>query len=112
MPTLRNVYTAELSKEYAKSNRYDRALELMRQVATEGQFPYRAAATLMMHLPEDRDAERQEIFSEALAGYLASSEEDGIRFEDIGTLVVRFGDKLPPPMILEGADRILDHAKE
>ncbi len=84
----------------------------MRQVATEGQFPYRAAATLMMHLPEDRDAERQEIFSEALAGYLASSEEDGIRFEDIGTLVVRFGDKLPPPMILEAADRILDHAKE
>jgi hypothetical protein len=112
MPTLRNVYTAELSEEYAKSNRYDRTLELMRQVATESQFPYRAAATLMMHLPEDRDGERQEIFSEALAGYLASSEEDGIRFEDIGTLVVRFGDKLPPPMILEAADRILDHAKE
>src|SRR6266478_5154520 len=112
MPTLRNVYTAELSKEYAKSNRYDRALELMRQVATEGQFPYRAAATLMMHLPEDRDGERQGIFSEALAGYLASTEPEGMRFEDIGTLVVRFWDKLLPAVILEATDRIIDHAKE
>ena len=112
IPSLRNVYTAKLSEEYAKSNRFDRALELMRQVAAEGQFPYRAAATLMMHLPEDLDGERQEIFSEALAGYLVSTEPEGIHFEDIGTLVVRFGDKLPPAVILEATDRILDHAKE
>lgn len=84
----------------------------MRQVAAEGPFPYRATATLMMYLPEDRASERQEIFSEALAGYLASSEPEGIRFEDIGTLVVRFWDKLPPAVILEATDRILDHAKE
>ena len=63
MPTLRNVYTAKLSGEYAKSNRFDRALELMRQVAADGQFPYQAAATLMLYLPEDRDSERQEIFN-------------------------------------------------
>jgi len=87
MPSLRNTYTAELSAEYAKTHRYDRALELMRQVAAEGQFPLQAAATLMLYLPEDRNSERQEIFSEALAGYLASIEEVGIRFEDIGTLV-------------------------
>jgi hypothetical protein len=108
IPSLRNVYTAKLSEEYAKSNRFDRALELMRQAAAEGQFPYRAAATLMMHLPEDRDGERQEIFGEALAGYLASTEPEGMRFEDIGTLVARFGDKLPPAVILEATDRILD----
>ena len=112
MPTLRNVYTAKLSGEYAKSNRFDRALELMRQVAAEGQFPYQAAATLMLYLPEDRDSERQEIFSEALAGYLASGGPEGMRFEDIGTLVARFWDKLPPVVIVEATDRILAHAKE
>jgi hypothetical protein len=117
MPRLRSTYTDELATEYAKSNRFDRALELMRQVAAEGQFPYQAAATLMLYLPEGRDGERQEIFSEALAGYLASTEPEGLHFEglhfeDIGTLVVRFGDKLPPAVILEATDRILDHAKE
>jgi hypothetical protein len=58
-------------------------------VATEGQFP----------------------FSEALASYLASTEQEELPFEDIGTLVVRFWEKLPPAVILEAADRILDHAK-
>jgi hypothetical protein len=83
----------------------------MRQAATEGQFPYQAAVTLMLYLPEDRDSERQEIFSEALAGYLALSEQEELPFDDIGTLVVRFWEKLPPTVILEAADRILDHAK-
>ncbi len=36
MPTLRNVYIAKLSAEYAKSKRFDRAFELMHQVAAEG----------------------------------------------------------------------------
>jgi hypothetical protein len=112
MPALRNVYTAKLSAEYARSNRFDRALELMRQVAAEGEFPYQAAGTLMMYLPEDSDGERQEIFSEALAGYLGSTESEGVHFEDIGTLVARFWDKLPPAVVLEATDRILDHAKE
>ncbi len=90
MPDLRNTYTAELSAQYARTHRYDRALDLMRQVAAAGKFPYQAAATLMLYLPEDRDSERQEIFNEALAGYLASTEPEGVHFEDMGTLVVRF----------------------
>ena len=111
VPDLRNIYTAELSAQYARTHRYDRALELMRQAATEGQFPYQAAVTLMLYLPEDRDSERQEIFNEALAGYLASTEEEVVPIEDIGTLVVRFWEKLPPVVILEAADQILDHAQ-
>ena len=64
----------------------------------------------MLYLPEDRDSERQ-IFSEALAGYLASTEEEVSRSRTLGTLVVRFWEKLPPAVILEAADRILDHTK-
>jgi hypothetical protein len=112
MLSLRNIYAAELAAEYAKTKRYDRALELIRQVAADGQFPYHAAATLMLYLPEDRAGERQEIFSEALAGYLASTEPEGVHFEDIGTMVVRFWDKLPPAVIMEATDRVLDHAKQ
>jgi hypothetical protein len=112
MPSLRNIYTAELAAEYAKTQRYDRALELIGQVAADGQFPYQAAATLMLYLPENRDGERQEIFGEALAGYLASTEPEGIHFDDIGTIMVRFWDKLPPAVLMEATDRILDHAKE
>jgi hypothetical protein len=112
IPSLRNEYTAELSREYAKSKRYDRALELLHQVAAEGDFPYGAAATLMLHLSEDRASERQEIFSEALAGYEASTGRERGRFEDMATLVIRFWDKLPPALILEATGRILDRAKQ
>jgi hypothetical protein len=64
MPSLRN--TAELSAEYAKAKRYDHALELPRQVTPDSYSAYRAAATLILHLPEDRASERQEVFYEAL----------------------------------------------
>src|SRR5712692_2815872 len=100
VPSLRNVYIAELSREYAKSKRHDRALELLHKVAAESTFPYRAAVTLMLYLPPDPSSERQNIFSEALAAYEASPGSDHIRLEDVATLVIRFQDKLPAPLIM------------
>jgi len=112
VPSLRNVYIAELSREYAKSKRYDRALELLHKVAAESTFPYRAAVTLMLYLPPDPSSERQNIFSEALAAYEASPGSDHIRLEDMATLVIRFQDKLPAPLIMEATEQILDRAKQ
>jgi hypothetical protein len=112
MPSLRNTYTAELSAEYAKAKRYDHALELLRQVTPDSYSAYRAAATLMLYLPEDRASERQEVFYEALAGFEASTGQYHNRFEDMATLVIRFWDKLPPALVLEATDRILDRTKE
>jgi len=111
IPILRNRYAAELSQGYARSKRYDRALQWLHQVAAEGQFPYGAAATLMLHLPEDHVTERQEIFSEALASYEASTGPEEQDFTDMATLVIRFWDKLPPALVLEATDQILDRAK-
>jgi hypothetical protein len=54
------------SAEYAKAKRYDHALELLRQVTPDSYSAYRAAATLMLYLPEDRASERQEVFYEAV----------------------------------------------
>jgi hypothetical protein len=85
---------------------------LLHQVAAEGQFPYQAAATLMLHLPEDGASERQEIFNEALAGYEASTGPEQLELEDMATLVIRFWDTLPPALILEATDRILDRATQ
>jgi hypothetical protein len=63
-------------------------------------------------LPEDRASERQEVFYEALAGFEASTGQYHNRFEDMATLVIRFWDELPPALVLEATDRILDRAKE
>ena len=112
IPILRNRYTAELSQAYARSKRYDRALELLHKVATEGEFPYGAAATLMLRLPEDRATERQEIFNEALASYEVSTGPERGRLEDMATWVIRFWDKLPPSLVREATDKILDRAKQ
>jgi hypothetical protein len=111
IPVLRNRLTTELSQGYARSKRYDRALELLHKVAAEGEFPYLAAAALMMYLPENSITERQEIFGEALTSYAASTGPEGQDFEDMATLVIRFWDKLPPALVLEATDQILDRAK-
>jgi hypothetical protein len=66
----------------------------------------------MLHLPEDQASERQEIFNEALAGYESSAGPEHGEFEDMATLVIRFWDKLPPALILEATDRILDRARK
>lgn len=113
IPVLRNRLTAELSQGYARSKRYDHALQLLHKVAAEGEFPYQAAATLTMYLPENRVTERQELFGEALAGYQASTnpEEQESGLEDMATLVIRFWDKLPSSLVLEAIDQVLDRAK-
>jgi tetratricopeptide (TPR) repeat protein len=81
IPELRNPFTAQLARWYAKSKQYDRALELIRQVAGDGPYPYMAAATLMVNLPEKRAVDRQTIFQEALTAYENASSKDRMRFE-------------------------------
>jgi hypothetical protein len=112
MPGLRNTYTAELSADCAKAKRYDHALELLRQVTPDTYSAYSAAARVMLYLPEDSASERQEVFYQALAGFEASTAQYQNRFEDMATLVIRFWNKLPPALVLEATDQILDRAKE
>ena len=114
IPELRNPYTAQLARWYAKTKQYDRALELIRQLA--GDWPYApyymAAATLMVNLPEERAVDRQTIFQEALAAYENASSKDRMRFEDMGTLVVRFWDRMPSDLVMQAIDDVLNRAKE
>jgi tetratricopeptide (TPR) repeat protein len=114
IPELRNSYTAQLVRWYAITKQYDRALELIRQVAGDGPYApyYMAAATLMVNLPEERAVDRQTIFQEALAAYENASSKDQMRFEDMGTLVVRFWDRMPPDLVMQAIDDVLDRAKE
>lgn len=114
IPELRNSYTAQLARWYAKTKQYDRALELIRQVAGDGPYAmyYMAAATLMVNLPEERAVDRQTIFQEALAAYENASSKDCMRLEDMGTLVVRFWDRMPPDLIMQAIDDVLNRAKE
>src|SRR6266852_5297265 len=106
------MYTSLNSRESTRSpNAMTVPRELLHKVAAESTFPYRAAVTLMLYLPPDPSSERQNIFSEALAAYEASPGSDHIRLEDMATLVIRFQDKLPAPLIMEATEQILDRAK-
>jgi tetratricopeptide (TPR) repeat protein len=78
-----------------------------------GIFPYAAATRLMRALPADDQQERQELFSWALVTYNSSELPGaGIEFEDLGTMVVRFWQALPPKLVLEATDALLDRAKQ
>src|ERR1700746_1912202 len=114
IPELRNPYTAQLARWYATPKQYARALELFRQGAGDCPYPpyYMAAATLMVNLPQERAVDRQTIFQEALAAYEHASSKGRVRGEHMGTLVVRFWDRIPPDLVMKAIDDVLNRAKE
>src|SRR4029077_4036184 len=71
-----------------------------------------AAAKLMLELPPNRDQDRRTVFAAALSSYRLQDPATDPKLEDFATLTVRFWRHLPPQLVLQGIDEILDHAKK
>ncbi|HMK30868.1 MAG TPA: hypothetical protein VK473_14380, partial [Terriglobales bacterium] len=107
----RPLITGELASAYAEKKDFDRALRLLNAAAAEGDYPYRAAAEIMVQLPAERAAERLDVFCSALNAY-RQQQDTFPGFEDMATLVVRFWQKLPAALVLQSIDEILAKSRE
>ncbi len=110
-PTARSTAIEMLVEYYAQHKNLRRAMALIRQAVGEAEFPYDAAATLMLALPKERGSERLEVFSQAVTAYDHQEQFENPQ-TDLGALIVRFWRDLPPEAVEDAIDKVLKRAEE
>jgi hypothetical protein len=111
-PQARTAIRTRVLEQLVNDKRYDAAISMINELFYTGEFPYKAAATLMLKLPKERDQDRRLVFTAALSSYRRREEPPDPHVEDMGTLVVRFWRHLPPQLVMQAIDELLDHAKK
>lgn len=98
---------------------FDRAFSLLNQTPSDQDYPYVAATQLILRLPPGHEAEKRGIFVNAMAHDREHSSLGGegdcsavnCAAGDLSGMVVRFWRHLPPELVLDAIDQILDHSK-
>lgn len=111
-PQARINIQSRILQRLVESRNYDEALALVSQLSYSPDFPYRAAAELMVRLPAERDLDRRTVFLTALASYRMQDPATAPNIEDMATLVIRFWRHLDPKLTLQAIDEIFKHAQE
>jgi hypothetical protein len=109
---IRSSISARLVEEYAKKKETEHAKALLTQLAEQGRYPYYAAGELMSALPAD-SPDRLFVFSQALNYFEQQKPRHyGVEMDDLGTMVERFWRGLPPSLVLQAIDAVLEKAKD
>jgi hypothetical protein len=107
--SVRDQVTASLVSQHTAKHDIPRAKALLAGAADAENYPYSAAMELMDSLPTDAD--RLSVFTDAANNFKQHSH--GIPLNgDLGEMVSRFYKKLPPAVVLEAIDTLLNAAKE
>jgi hypothetical protein len=110
-PAVRKQIGERLVEYYVGKKNFDRAEELLTAISDQKDYPYGAATDLMVALPDERAADRLTIFGQALNNFEQNGTSGAMGGQDIGTLIVRCWNHLPPGLVLEAIGKVLDEAK-
>jgi tetratricopeptide (TPR) repeat protein len=109
---VRKPITDIIVGRYAEKKQFDKALELVNQIAAVDEFPYGSAVRLMDAMPHEMAAEKQTLFTQAVASYRDHEHRDIKIGPDTFTgMVVRVAPSMPPKLVLQGVDEILSQTK-
>lgn len=109
----RKMASGAIIQRYTDKKQFDRAIDLVQQVTSLGEFPYGAAASLLEALPPEMNAEKQAMLASAVASYRAHEHKQKLfGGGDLTTLIIRYGDSMPPKLALEAIDEILSQARK
>src|SRR5262249_28237675 len=113
-PPVRQFCLEKLISKYAAKKNWKQALDLLDKAATGATYPYASATELMLSLPKNAFSIRENIFANALTYYKNEPAHSEIPWqgEDFGTMIVRFGEELPAPLVLDAVSVVLERAKE
>src|SRR5262249_39069424 len=112
---VRKPITDIIVGRYAEKKQFDKGLELVNQIAAIDEFPYGAGGKLMEAMPAEMMAEKQGLFSQALSSFTSHPRQPNriiIGDDSLTGLVVKFGNIMPPKMVLAGIDEILAQDKK
>lgn len=112
-PQVQPMARETLFRRYVSEKEFDRARYLLDQMAEEnGYFSYRCAADLIDALPREQSQEKVAIFFQGLRGYRQHPREKYPSVDDFAMMILRFWKDLPPSIVVEALDEIMDRAKE
>jgi hypothetical protein len=108
---VRNQITSKLVGYYIKEKDFAKAEASLNQVADSKNYPYGAAADLIVAMGPELSGDRMSVFHQALNNY--GQHENNLSFGggDIGDLVERTWSSLPAAMVLDAVNQLLDKAK-
>jgi hypothetical protein len=112
---VRKPITDIIVARYAEKKQFDKGLELINQINAVDEFPYGSAGKLMEAMPPEMMADKQSLFSQAVASFKSHEHYQPGLFRignnTLTDLVVKFGATMPPKMVLAAIDEILSQGK-
>lgn len=108
---VRDRITGELVRYYIDQKQLARAQDQLSRLADADQYPFNAAADLLLASGPEQSGDRMAIFHQTLRNFEQHSSAEAFRPEDIGSFLERTWDQVPPALALEAVDKVLDAAK-
>ncbi len=110
---VRFMVSDPLVKGYLNEKKFDRAEQFLQSFEQEEYFPYSALMSVMGALPPTRSSDKVALFSLALTNF---RDIKPIGFDyvgnDLGALIVQYSEDLPPDLVLEATDVLLDRSRK
>lgn len=110
--SVRRPTTDIIVGRYAEKKEFDKGLDLVNQLTSADEFPYGSATRLMDAMPAEMAAEKQTLFTQAVASYKGHEHSRVMIGPDTLTaMIMHFAGSMPPKLVLQAIDEILDETK-
>ncbi len=100
-----------LVNRYTFEKQFPRAIAVLRQLGDQ-EFPYIIVSRLMQALPPEMAADKQNLFSQALASFSQHEHKDKFGPNDFAVFITRTWPGLPPDLVLQAIDEGLKQARD
>ncbi len=98
---------------YQREKKMDRALELVYRMGAESEIPYGAASKIMAQMTPEQSADKQQLFTASLASFQDHDRQESMTMGgDFPDMIVRFSKDLPPGLVHQAIDTVLDVTKK
>jgi hypothetical protein len=108
---VRNHITRDLVKRYAQKKDLPRAETLLSQLADSKEYPFDAAASLLLAMGPEQSANRMTIFDQALNNFEQHGGKNTMGQDDFGNFIERTWTHVPSGVVLEAINKALEEAK-
>ncbi len=108
---VRTRIATELVKHYVEKKNVPRAEAMLSQLTDAEQYPFAAAANLLLNVGPEQSADRMTIFNQALSNFQQHANGGSFSTDDVGSFIERTWMHVPPALVLEAIDKVLEQTK-
>jgi len=110
-PQSRGIVERAVLRQNMRQGKLEDAVQQLTQWDPAWHFPYFDSVNLIKRLPPVLSAERQAVFSAAVAAFRHEDEREFYGFDTLDRLILECYDLVPAPMVTDAIELFLDRAK-